>query len=65
MGDILKAETRYLGRHRRRLEDNIKMDLTETVWENVDLIHSTEEEFKCYAVVNTVMNLTRPCNVRI
>jgi hypothetical protein len=37
IGDIIKAERRYVGRHRRRLEDNIKMDLRETVWENVIL----------------------------
>jgi hypothetical protein len=33
-----------LGRTRRRWEDNIKMDLKEIVWENVDWIHLAENK---------------------
>jgi hypothetical protein len=33
---------RLLGRPRRRCEDNIRMDLRKTGWENVDWIHLTQ-----------------------
>jgi hypothetical protein len=65
IGDIIKVRRRYLGSHRRKLADNIKIDLREIVWGNVDAIHSAQKKFKCYGVANTVMNLTRRCNVGI
>jgi hypothetical protein len=34
---------RPLGRPRRRWEDNIRIDLREVGWENVDWIHLAEE----------------------
>jgi hypothetical protein len=48
---------RSLGRFRRRLEDNIKMDLTEIGWEAVDWIHMAQGRGSWRAFVNTVMNL--------
>jgi len=37
-------------------EDNIRMDLRELVWEDVNWIHLAQDRDKCRAVVNTVMN---------
>jgi hypothetical protein len=34
---------RSLGRPRRRWEDNIRMDLRETGWEDVDWIHLAQD----------------------
>jgi hypothetical protein len=47
---------RPLGRPRRRWEDNIKMDLWEIGFGDVDWIHWAYDR----AVVNTVMNLRVP-----
>jgi hypothetical protein len=43
-------------RHRHRWEDNIRMDLKEIVWENVDWIHLSQDRVQCH-LVNTLMNL--------
>jgi hypothetical protein len=51
---------RPLGRPRRRLEDNIRMDLWEIWWEVADWIHLTVDRDHWRAVVNTVMNLRFP-----
>jgi hypothetical protein len=51
---------RPLGRHRRRWEDNIRMDVKETGWEGVDWIHLAKDRDQWRAVVNTVMNLRVP-----
>jgi len=51
---------RPLERYRRKWEDNIKMDLRETVWEDVDWIHLTQDRDQWRAVLNTVMNLCVP-----
>jgi hypothetical protein len=51
---------RPLGRPRRRWEDNIKMDLTEIGFGNVDLIHLARYRNTWRALVNTVMNLRVP-----
>jgi hypothetical protein len=48
------------GRPRRSLEDNIKMDFWEIVWEGVDWMHLAQERDQRQAVVNTVMKLWVP-----
>jgi hypothetical protein len=47
---------RPLGRPRRRWED-IKMDLREIGFGDVDWIHLAQNRDRCRALVNTVMNL--------
>jgi hypothetical protein len=54
---------RSLGRHRRRLEDNIKMDLTEIEFGDMDWIDLAQDRDQWRALVNTVMNLRFPYNV--
>jgi hypothetical protein len=51
---------RPLGRPRRRWEDNIKMDLMEIGFGNVDWIHWDQDRGRWRALVNTVMNLRVP-----
>jgi hypothetical protein len=51
-----------LGKPRRRWEDNIKMDLREIVFGDVDWIHLAQDRDRWRAVVNTVMNLRFPYN---
>jgi hypothetical protein len=51
---------RPLGRPRRRWEDNIKMNLREIVFEDVDCIHLAPDRDRWRALVNTVMNLQVP-----
>jgi hypothetical protein len=51
---------RPLGRHRRRSEDNIKMDLREIGFGDLDWIHLAQERESWRALVNTVMNLRVP-----
>jgi hypothetical protein len=51
---------RPLGRPRRRWDDNIKMDLREIGFGDVDWIHLAQDRDKWWAVVNTVMNLRVP-----
>jgi hypothetical protein len=51
---------RPLGRPRRRWEDNIKMDLREIGFGNVDWIHWDQDRDRWWALVNTVMNLRVP-----
>jgi hypothetical protein len=51
---------RPLGRPRRRWEDNIKMDLRETGFGDVDWIHLAQDRDRWRALVNTVMNLRVP-----
>jgi hypothetical protein len=53
-------ERRPLGRPRRRWEDNIKMDLMEIGFGDVDWIHLVQDIDMWRAVVNTVMNLRVP-----
>jgi len=36
-------ERGYLGRYRRRWEDNIEMDIKEIIWEGVDWIHMAQD----------------------
>jgi hypothetical protein len=51
---------RPLGRTRRRWEDNIKIDLREIGFGDVDWIHLAQDRDKWRALVNTVMNLRVP-----
>jgi hypothetical protein len=51
---------RPLGRPRRRWEDNIKMDLKEIGFGDVDWIHLAQDRDRWRALVNTVMNLRVP-----
>jgi hypothetical protein len=51
---------RPLGRPRRRWEDNIKTDLREVGWRNIDWIDVAQDIDRWRAVVNTVMNLWVP-----
>jgi hypothetical protein len=49
-----------LGRPRRVLEVNVRMDLMEIGWEGVDWIHLAQDRDQWLALVNTVMNLRVP-----
>jgi hypothetical protein len=51
---------RPLGRPRRRWEDNIKMDLREIGFGDVDWIHWAQDMDRWWALVNMVMNLRVP-----
>jgi hypothetical protein len=51
---------RPFGRPRRGSEDDIKMDLRETEWENVDWMCVAQVRARWRALVNTVMNLRVP-----
>jgi hypothetical protein len=48
---------RPLGRPRRRWEDNIKMDLQEVRWGDMDWIDMAKDRDRLRAVVSVVMNL--------
>jgi hypothetical protein len=48
---------RQLGRPWRKWEDNIKMDLREIGFGDVDWIHLAQDRDRWQALVNTVMNL--------
>jgi hypothetical protein len=51
---------RPLGRQRRRWVDNIRMDLGEVGWSDVDWIGLAKDRNRCRAVVNSVLNLRVP-----
>jgi hypothetical protein len=51
---------RPLGRPRRRCEDNIKMDVREIGFGDVDWIHWAQDRERWRDLVNTVMNLRVP-----
>jgi hypothetical protein len=57
-----KSRKRPLGRFRRRCEDNIKMDLREIVWGDMDYIYLALDRDQWRALVNAVMNLLVPQN---
>jgi hypothetical protein len=51
---------RPLGRPRRRWEDNIKIDLQEVGWGDMDWINLAQDRDRWRALVNAVMNLRVP-----
>jgi hypothetical protein len=51
---------RPLGRSRRRWEENIKMDLGEIGFADVDWIYLDQDRDRLRALVNTVMSLRVP-----
>jgi hypothetical protein len=51
---------RPLGRPRRRWVDNIKMDLREIGWDDVDWIHMAQDRDQWRALVSTVLKLRVP-----
>jgi hypothetical protein len=53
-------EKRPLGRSRRRWVDNIKMDLRERGWDDIDWIDLAEDRNQWRALVNTAMNFWVP-----
>jgi hypothetical protein len=53
-------EKRPLGRLRRRWVDNIRMDLVEVGWDDVDWFSSAQDTNKWRALVNSVLNLRVP-----
>jgi hypothetical protein len=48
------------GRHRRRREDTIKMELQELVWGGIDCIDLAQYWYRWRALVNAVMNFRDP-----
>jgi hypothetical protein len=48
------------GRPRRRIVDNIKMDLREIGWDGVDWIDLAQDRDQWRALVNMLMNLLVP-----
>jgi hypothetical protein len=60
---VRKAEgKRPLGRPRRRWVDNIRMDLGEVGWVDVDWIGLAQDRDNWRALVNAVMNFRFPLN---
>jgi hypothetical protein len=53
-------EKRPLGRPRRRWVDNIRMDLGEVGWSDVDWIDLAQDRNRWRVVVNSVLNLRVP-----
>jgi hypothetical protein len=53
---------RPLGRPRRRWVDNIRMDLGEVGWSDVDWIGLVQDWNRWRALVNSVLNLLAPWN---
>jgi hypothetical protein len=51
---------RPLGRSRRRLVDNIRMDLEEVGWGDVDRIGLAQDRNRWRALANSVLNLRVP-----
>jgi hypothetical protein len=51
---------RPLGRPRRRLVDNIEIDLREIGWDGVGWVDLAQDRDQWRALVNTVMNLRVP-----
>jgi hypothetical protein len=49
-----------LGRSRRRWVDNIRMDLVEVGWGDVDWIALAQDRGRWRALVNSVLNLRDP-----
>jgi hypothetical protein len=61
MSLVAKPEgNRPLGRHRRRWEDSIGMDLKKMAWEGVDWVDLAQGRDRRWAVVNAAVNLWLP-----
>jgi hypothetical protein len=56
----LLVETPPLGRPRLRWEDNIRMDLGEVGWGDVDWIGAPQDRNRWRALVNSLLNLRVP-----
>jgi hypothetical protein len=54
--------TRPLGRSRHRWVDNIRMDLLDVGWGDLDLIGMAQDRDRWRALVNSVFNLRVPKN---
>jgi hypothetical protein len=54
------AEKRPLGRPRSRWVDNVRMDLGEVGWDDVDWIGLAEDRNRWRVPVNSVLNLRVP-----
>jgi hypothetical protein len=48
------------GRPRRRWEDNVRMDLSEIMWEGLDWIHLAQDTDQWWTLVKKVINLQVP-----
>jgi hypothetical protein len=58
---VRKAEgKRPHGRPRSRWEDNFRMNLTETEWEDLDWMHMAQDTNQWRSLVNMVMKLRVP-----
>jgi hypothetical protein len=57
---MLLVGKRFLRRPRRRWVDNIKMDLGEVGWVDVDWIGLAKDRNRWRALVNSVLNLWVP-----
>jgi hypothetical protein len=53
-------DKRPVGRPRRRWEDNIRMDVGETGWKDVNLMHLAQDRDQRRVLINTIMNLRVP-----
>jgi ribosome biogenesis protein Nip4 len=69
MGDMRNAHNILVGKSegkrplripKHRWEDNIRMDLREIGWDDVDWLHLAQENDQWRALVNTVTNLWVP-----
>ena len=57
---VRPKETIPLGWHKRRWEDNIKMDLQDVRWGGMDWVDLADDTDRWRALVNPVMNLLVP-----
>jgi hypothetical protein len=57
---VRKPEGRPLGRPRRRWVDNIRIDLGEVGWGDVEWIGLAQDRNRWRALVNSVLNLRVP-----
>jgi hypothetical protein len=53
-------ERKPLGRPRHRWRDDIKLDIKEIEWEDMNWIHLAQDRDQWRALVNTVMNIRAP-----
>jgi hypothetical protein len=54
---------RPLGKSRRKWEDNIKMDLREIIWDDIEWIDLAQDRVPWRVRMGTAMNLQVPYNV--